>query len=122
MFSAVVSSPAIAIELFDKHWKEYYLADNPDELFVEQARRAGCYICHVKGQKKRDVQNEYGSALAQYLHADDFPQDWVDANPEEAKRRIIEAFQKVEEELASDDRRPGKKREAGEAPATDSLP
>ncbi|MEM9366313.1 MAG: hypothetical protein AAGD07_09960 [Planctomycetota bacterium] len=43
--------------------------------------------------------NEYGTALSQYLTVEDFPQDWVDANPEKAKQRIIAAFNKVEEEL-----------------------
>lgn len=120
LMSAVVSSPALAIGLFNKVWLEHYVTDNSDETFVKVARGAGCYLCHVKGEDKKKVRNEYGRALAQYLDAEDFSKDWVDANPEEAKRKIIEAFEKVEEELASDDRKFGQKIGAGELPAADS--
>lgn len=120
LIAIAVSSPALAIELFHKHWKEHYLTDKADKLFVKRARQAGCYLCHVKRQKKRDVQNEYGSALARHLDANDFPEEWVDANPEEAKKRILAAFEKVEDEFASDDRRFGEKIDAGELPASNS--
>jgi len=120
LISTIVFTSAYAIDLFHKHWKAHYLTDNSDELFVKAARSAGCYVCHVKGKEKDEVRNEYGRALAQYLDADDFPDDWVDANPEETKRRIIEAFRKAEEDLALDDRRFGQKIDAGELPAADS--
>lgn len=114
------ASPVSAITEFHKQWKNYYLLDNPDKDFVRTARKTGCYICHVKGQKKEDVQNEYGTVLAKYLDADDFTDDWVKANPDEAKRRIVAAFKKVEEELSQDDRKFGDKIKNGQLPAIDS--
>ena len=101
--SILISAPGWSIELFHRHRKTHYLTDNPDKEFVTAARLSGCYICHVKKHSKYKVQNKYGSALAEYLDADDFPQDWVEANPEEAKRRIIAAFDKVKVQIVSAD-------------------
>jgi len=111
---------ASAISLFNKHWKEHYLDGNPNAGFVRAARSAGCYICHVKGKEKKKVRNEYGNALSKYLDAADFPKDWVKENPEEAKKMIIEAFKKVEQDISADDRKFGEKIKAGELPATDA--
>jgi hypothetical protein len=61
-----------------------------------------------------------GTALAEHLRAEDFPEDWVNANPEEAKRRIIEAFERVEGELSADGQRFGEKIRVGELPAAAS--
>jgi hypothetical protein len=119
LISVIVSSPALAIDLFHKHWKEHYLTDSSNQPLAKFAKRAGCYICHVKGQKKHEGHNEYGKALAQYLDSKDFTKEWVEANPEEAKRRIIKAFQKVEEDLAADGRKYGDKIRAGVLPAAD---
>lgn len=115
-----IAPPASAISLFTKHWKGHYLDGNPNADFVTEARRVGCYICHVKAQDKKKVRNEYGNALSKYLDAEDFPKDWVEQNPEEAKKRIIEAFKKVEQELSGDERKFGEKIEAGDLPAIDS--
>ncbi|MGI9473482.1 MAG: hypothetical protein ACR2NZ_18215 [Rubripirellula sp.] len=94
---------AQGISLFNRHWIEHYLSDpDMDEETAKQARSAGCYLCHVKGKEKKTSRNEYGEALSKFLDASDFPDDWVEANPEEAKRKIITAFQKVEEELRDD--------------------
>ncbi len=120
LFVVIFATPASAISLFNKHWKEHYLANNPNVLFVSAARKAGCYICHVKGENKKKVQNEYGTALSRYLSAEDFPKEWVKANPEEAKKRIIAAFKKVEEDLSKDGQAFGEKISDGELPAVDS--
>lgn len=119
LISLAATSPAVSIELFHEHWKEHYLTDNSNQPLAEFAKRAGCYICHVKGQKKQGGHNEYGKALSQYLNAKDFTKEWVEANPEEAKRRIVEAFQNVEEDLAADGRKYGEAIHAAVLPAAD---
>ena len=118
--AALFAAPASAISLFHSHWKSHYLTADANPEFVTTARKAGCYICHVKGKPKQDVQNEYGAALSQYLDADDFPKEWVKKHPEEAKRRILEAFKKVEEDLSKDRQTFGNKIAGGKLPAVDS--
>ncbi|NNE00714.1 MAG: hypothetical protein HKN47_25645 [Pirellulaceae bacterium] len=120
LFVTMLSSQVSAISLFNKHWKDHYLANNPNRVFVTIARRAGCYVCHVKGEKKQDVRNEYGAALAEHLDADDFPKEWVKKNPDKAKQKIIAAFEKVEEELSKDKRKFGDKINNFELPAVDA--
>ena len=109
------ASSAIGIELFHRHWNEYYLSNlDMDDESVQQARRLGCYVCHVKGKRKKSHRNEYGQALEHYLDADDFPEDWGHEDwghedwghedwghehPKEAKRKIIAAFDQGEEDL-----------------------
>lgn len=112
--------PASAISEFHRQWKDHYLVGNNNAVFVKTARKAGCYICHVKEQPKKDARNEYGTALSKYLDADDFQKDWVRANPEEAKRKIVVAFKKVEEELSKDESKYGVKIKNGDLPASDS--
>jgi hypothetical protein len=91
-------TPAMAIEEFHRQWKDHYLSDDNVDEKLKELGKSGCHICHVKGVKK-DVRNEYGVALEKYLSAEDFPADWVAANPEEAKKRIVAAFKQVEEDL-----------------------
>ena len=95
------ASSAEGIELFHQHWIEYYLSDRDDES-AHRARRLGCYVCHVKGKNKKSHRNEHDQTLERYLDADDFPDDWVAERPEEAKKKIIAAFQQVEEDLKDD--------------------
>ena len=97
----ISASTAAGIELFHQHWTEYYLSDRDDDS-AQQARRLGCYVCHIKGKSKKSHRNEYGQALERYLDADEFPEDWVAEHPEEAKKKIIAAFQQVEEDLKGD--------------------
>lgn len=114
------ATPGFAISIFHVHWKDHYLTGNNNGIFVNTARKAGCYVCHIKGERKEDVRNEYGAALAACLSADDFPKDWAKANPEEAKKRIIAALEKVEEELSADKKKFGDKIKNGSLPAVDS--
>jgi hypothetical protein len=119
-FVSILGLPSYAINLFHAEWKQHYLTGNPNALFVASARKAGCYICHVKGESKKDVRNEYGAALSKHLDADEFPKAWVKANPEEAKRRIVAAFKNVEVDQSKDNEEFGQKIRAGKLPAVDS--
>ncbi|MEM1068576.1 MAG: hypothetical protein AAGG48_08595 [Planctomycetota bacterium] len=114
------ASPAMAISEFGKQWKEKYLGgEDVDEDFKRAGRKAGCYVCHVKGEKK-EVQNEYGIALKKYLKAKDFPREYVKAKPEEAKKKILEGFKKAGELESKDGKKFSEKLEKNELPATDS--
>lgn len=116
-----LASPAMAISEFGKQWKNEYLGDGVDADFKKIGRKAGCYVCHVKGEDKKKVRNEYGQALHKHLKAEDFPKDWVKENPEEAKKKIVEAFKKVGKENKSKDGKLfGDKIKNGELPATDA--
>lgn len=117
----LLASPALAISEFGKQWKNHYLSgDDVSDDFKKAGRKAGCYTCHVKGEDKKKVRNEYGKALHKYLKAEDFPKDYVKENPEEAKKKIIEGFKKAAEDLSSDGKKFGEKIKNSELPATDS--
>lgn len=114
------ASPAMAISEFGKQWKEAYLGEGADEEFVKVGRKAGCYVCHVKGEDKKKVRNEYGNAVHEFLKEKDFPKEYIKANPEEAKAKILEGFKKANEKKSTDGKSFGEKIEAGELPATDA--
>lgn len=115
------SAPAMATSEFSKQWKNKFLGgEDVDEDFQKAGRKAGCYICHVKGEDKKKVKNEYGKAVQKYLKAEDFPKDYVKDNPEEAKKKILEGFKKAGELKSEDGKKFGDKIENNELPATDA--
>jgi hypothetical protein len=114
------ASPALAISEFSKQWKNEFLGEGADEDYVKTARKAGCNICHVKGEDKKKVRNEYGEALHKYLDSEDFPKDWVKENPEEAKKKILEGFKKAADHKSKDGKKFGDKIKSNELPATDA--
>lgn len=115
-----IQHDAAATSAFNKQWKKEYLPDGVDKDFKKTARKAGCYVCHVKGEDKKEVRNEYGEAVHKYLDAEDFEKDYVKANPEEAAERIVEGLKKAGEEKSSDGKKFAEKIEALELPATDA--
>lgn len=117
----LLASPAMAISEFGKQWKAEFLGgDDVDEDFKTAGRKAGCYVCHVKGEDKKKVRNEYGTAVHKYLKAEDFPKEYVKANPEEAKKKILEGFKKAGEHESKDGKKFGEKIKNNELPATDA--
>jgi len=118
---AVLASPAMATSEFSKQWKNKYLsADDIDPDFKRSARRAGCYVCHVKGEDKKKVRNEYGQSVHEFLKAKDFPKDYVKENPEEAKEKIFAGLEKAGEKKSKDGKKFAAKIENNELPATDA--
>ena len=116
-----IASPAMAISEFGKQWKNEFLGgEDVDEDFKKAGRKAGCYVCHVKGEDKKKVRNEYGKALMKYLKAEDFPKDYVKANPEEAKKKILEGFKKAGEHESKDGKKFSAKIKENQLPATDA--
>lgn len=124
---AVSSSPAMAITHFKKIWDEKYTpkgdapgAGDVDPEFARAARKAGCFICHVKGEKKEEVRNEYGEAMTEFLKAENFDKDRIKNEPEKVKEEILAAFKKVEEKKSKDGEMFGAKLKANKLPASDS--
>lgn len=120
--TSLLVTPTFGTSDFNKTWKEEYLGDDADPEFVSIARKAGCNVCHVKGKKKQDddSRNEYGRAINEFLKAEDFPKDWVKANPDEAKKKILAGIKKANEKESQDGKKFGEKIEQGELPATDA--
>ena len=117
----LMASPAMAIAEFGKQWKEKYLSgEDVSEEFKSAGRKAGCFTCHVKEEDKKKVRNEYGQALHKFLKAEDFPKEYLKANPEEAQKKIFEGFEKAADLMSKDGKKFGDKIKAGELPATDS--
>lgn len=117
---AVFATPSFAITEFAKQFKAQVMeSDAPDE-YKKAVRKANCYICHVRREKKDEVRNEYGKAVKEFLSAEDFPKDYIKANPDEAKAKILAGFKKANERKSTDGRLFGDKIKAHELPATDS--
>ncbi len=117
----LIASPAMAISEFGKQWKNHYLSGeevNPD--FVKAGRKAGCYVCHVKKKEKKDFRNEYGEAVHKFLKSEDFSKEYVKANPEEAKKKILEGFKKAGEMKSKDEMKFIDKIKANQLPAVDA--
>lgn len=116
----LAASPAMGISEFSKQWRNAYLEDNENEEFVTAARRASCNVCHVKGEDKKEVKNEYGQELAKLLDHEDYPRERIKAEPEKVAEEIKAAFKKVESAKSKDGKAFGAKIKAGELPATDA--
>jgi len=117
--AALLAAPALATNEFAKEWKDHYAAEGAKEDFVDAARKAGCNVCHVKGEKKTE-RNEYGAAIKELLNKEDFTKDWVKANPEKAKELIVAGLKKAGEKSSSDGKTFAAKIAAGELPATNA--
>lgn len=123
----MMTSPAMAITHFRKVWNEHYVprpnapgGDAVDPEFRSVVRKAGCFVCHVKGEDKKEVRNEYGNALAEFLDSEDYDKDRIKAEPEKVQKEILEAFKKVAEKKSKDGKTFGEKIKAGTLPATDA--
>ncbi|WP_153558432.1 hypothetical protein [Roseimaritima sediminicola] len=116
----LLGTPAFAISEFSKQWKAHYLGDDVSDEFKRAGRRAGCYVCHVKGKKKEEARNEYGMAMSEFLDHEDFPKERIKAEPEKVKAEILEAFKKTAEKKSKDGKKFGEKIKEGELPATDA--
>jgi hypothetical protein len=117
--ACLLATPALATNEFAKEWKDHYAGEDADQVFVKASRKAGCNVCHVKGEKKTE-RNEYGAAVKEFLKKEDFEKDWVKANPEKAKELIVAGLKMAGEKMSSDGKTFASKIEAGELPATDS--
>ncbi len=117
--ACLLATPALATNEFAKEWKDLYATEKAAEEFVKASRKAGCNVCHVKGEKKTE-RNEYGMAIKEFLDKEDFTKEWVKENPEKAKELIVAGLKKAGEKNSSDGKKFAEKIAAGELPATNS--
>jgi cytochrome c553 len=64
-----VGSTVFGITEFKKAFKEKYADPSSSEDFKAAVRKAGCFVCHEKGEEK-DVRNAYGAELAKLIEGD----------------------------------------------------
>lgn len=115
-----MATPSFAISEFGKQFKAMVEESDASEDFKKSVKKAGCNVCHVKGEKKDEARNEYGNAVHKFLDGEDFPKDYIKDNPDEAKAKILEGFKKASELKSKDGKAFGEKIKAGELPATDA--
>lgn len=115
----LLAPQALATNEFNKEWREHYLTDQAPAAFTSAARKAGCNVCHIKGEKKTE-HNEYGLAAKEFLDKEKLTKEFVQANPEEAKKLILEGLKKAGEKKSKDGKKFADKLKAGELPATDA--
>jgi hypothetical protein len=117
--ACLMAAPASATNEFAKEWKDHYATDSAPKEFVDASRKAGCNVCHVKGEKKTE-RNEYGKAILEFLKKEDFTKEWVKENPEKAKELIVAGLKKAGEKSSSTGKAFAEKIAAGELPAADA--
>lgn len=115
----IFAPSAMAISAFNKQWKADYLGEDAPEDLKAAGKKAGCYVCHVKGEKKT-VRNEYGDAVHKLLKKEDFSKEYLKEKPEEAAEKMTEGFKKAGEAKSSDGKAFAAKIAAGELPATNA--
>ncbi|SMP48883.1 hypothetical protein SAMN06265222_102474 [Neorhodopirellula lusitana] len=117
---ACMATPSFAISEFGKQFKAQVLESEASDDYKKTVKKASCNVCHVKGEKKDEARNEYGVAVNKFLKGKDFPKDYIKANPEEAKAKILEGFKKANELKSKDGQVFGDKIKKEELPATDA--
>lgn len=113
-------TPSFAISGFGKQFKAQVMESDASDDFKKTVKKANCYVCHVKGEDKKKVRNEYGEAVHKFLDGEDFSKEYMKENPEEAKAKILEGFKKANELKSKDGKAFGEKIKAEELPATDA--
>ena len=92
------TSAAFAISPFKKAFDEKYVKESGNEEFQAAFRKAGCYTCHVKDEKK-DVVNAFGWELAQLIEGN--AKDRTDAAREESSDAKKAEEEKLLKEFAA---------------------
>ncbi|MDA0658111.1 MAG: hypothetical protein O2931_06295 [Planctomycetota bacterium] len=91
---------ALALPAFKPVFEERYSKDNTNEEFKKSVKKAGCNICHVKGEKSKEVRNAYGDLLAKLIEGE--AKDRIKTEKEKVLKEFEEAMTKAEEEKGPD--------------------
>ncbi len=98
-----IASPAMARAKIKTHFGKVYAGDDANEEFQALVKKGGCYVCHVKGEKK-DVRNVYGKALEKAFEKDEFPVKDFEKDPEKYAERLTAIFKEVAKEKSGDEK------------------
>lgn len=97
MMTANTIAPALAVSKLKKAFAAKYAGEKADEELKKLVKSGGCYVCHVKGEKKT-VRNDYGKAMEKAFEKNEFPlKDW-EKDQEKYADKLSEIFKKVEGE------------------------
>lgn len=98
----LAAGPVSALPQFKKDFADKYVEGSNDAAFADAVKKAGCYVCHVKGEDK-EVRNAYGEALAKLIPGDAKERlakakenGTEDAEKEKLNKELAAAFKKVE--------------------------
>ncbi len=101
-FAMSTLPPAFAIKPLSDQFKKNYAGDDADEAFKALVDEAKCNVCHVKGEKQKEVRNPFGEALQAALKEDDFPLAEFKKDQAKYADRLKDLFKKVEEKESGD--------------------
>ncbi len=89
-----VNTPkASALAEFKKAFtKKYTSSDNKE--FATKVKKAGCNVCHIKGQKDKSPQNAYGKELNKLIEGDAADRKKEAGDDPEKKAAVKEALLK----------------------------
>ena len=95
---------ASALPEFKKAFQEKYTDKAKNKEYYDKVRKAGCNVCHVKGQKDKSPQNAYGKELNKLIEGDaaDRKKEAGDDSDKKAEvkeqllKELAEAFKKTE--------------------------
>ncbi len=91
---ALTATPAHAVLEFKKQFAAKYVEGSDNAEFAAAVKKAKCNVCHF-GKKKKN-RNAYGMALSELLDKANFKRSRTKAEPDEVRKEIFAAFEKVE--------------------------
>jgi hypothetical protein len=104
LFAVSVASPALAVSKFKTQFGKVYAGDEANEEFKALVKKASCNVCHVKGEKKKEVRNPYGQALHKAIEEAEFPVKDFEKDPEKYEKQLVAIFEKVAQEKTGDEK------------------
>lgn len=69
-FACLSVPQASALPEFKKAFEKKYTDKEKNKDYALKVKKAGCNVCHVKGQKDKSPQNAYGKALNKLIEGD----------------------------------------------------
>jgi hypothetical protein len=97
-FACVRVPQASALPEFKKAFEAKYVDKEKNKEFAAVVKKAGCNVCHVKGQKDKSPQNAYGKELNKLVPGDAADRK-KEAGDDAAKKEAVKAelLQEIEE-------------------------
>jgi len=116
---------AQALPPFKNAFDAKYVKESENTEWQALAKKEGCNICHVKGEKEKNKQNAYGKELNKLIEGDAANRQkeakaagTLDEENEKLLKELDEAFKKVEEMKSPTGETFGELLKAGKLPVT----